>query len=860
MTTSRVVIFDTTLRDGEQAPGCTMSLAQKLEVARHLARLGVDIIEAGFPASSHGEVAAVQAIAREVGTADGPVICGLARADIRDIDWCARAIGPAARARIHTFLATSDIHLEHKLKLTRAQVLERVASAVRQARQIVADVEFSPEDATRSDPEFLCEVLRVALEAGARTLNIPDTVGYTTPSEYAALIDRVVALAAGYDDAVVSTHCHNDLGLAVANSLAGVQAGARQVECTINGIGERAGNAALEEVVMALRTRADVYGVSTGIRTAELVRTSGVVASCSGVHPPPNKAIVGANAFAHEAGIHQDGVIKHRATYEIMKPEAVGFHGHSIVLGKHSGRRALRTRLAALGHDLDEARFEKAFWTFKARAERQKRLEDAELTELVQSLAPSAARTLFEKVWDEHIVRQSTDSSPAVLYVDLHLVHEVTSPQAFAELRERGLSVRSPRQTIATMDHSTPTTARALPQIDVEGRAQLDELERNCRDFGIRLYPLGHERQGIVHVIGPELGLSQPGFTIVCGDSHTSTHGAFGALAFGIGTSQVAHVLATQCVLQTRPKTMRVRVDGTLAAGVTAKDVILAIISRIGIGGATGHVIEYCGSAIEGMSMEERMTICNMSIEAGARAGMIAPDDTTFTYLAGRAHAPTGRAWNDAVARWRELRSDEGAHFDAEVSLDANRLEPMITYGTNPGMGIAIGDRLPDPDVVGDASQRESLRRALAYMGLTPGTPIAGTPVDVVFVGSCTNSRISDLREVARALRGRKVAGGVRMLVVPGSTRVRREAEAEGLSDVFRAAGAEWREAGCSMCIAMNGDSLAPGQLAVSTSNRNFEGRQGRGGRTLLASPLTAVAAAITGVVTDPRSLSLETA
>jgi 3-isopropylmalate/(R)-2-methylmalate dehydratase large subunit len=855
----RVRIFDTTLRDGEQAPGCSMSLAQKLDVARQLAALGVDIIEAGFPASSHGEVAAVQQIAREVGTADGPVICGLARADSRDIAWCAEAIGPAARKRIHTFIATSDIHLRHKLQLTREQLLVRVAEAVTQARGFVDDVEFSPEDATRSDLDFLCEVLRVAIEAGARTLNIPDTVGYTTPTEYSALIDRIVAMAP--EGVVISTHCHNDLGLAVANSLAGVGAGARQVECTINGIGERAGNAALEEIVMALRTRADFYDVGTNVRSTELLRTSRLVADCTGVHPPANKAIIGTNAFAHEAGIHQDGVIKHRATYEIMTAESVGFDSNSIVLGKHSGRRALRVRLEALGHDLDETRFESVFWRFKQLADQQKRVEDDELRALVAEQGARGPRTLFEKVWDEHVVLPPTDATPAVLYVDLHLVHEVTSPQAFAELRSRGLQVRKPRQTIATMDHSTPTTprasgARGLPLMDSEGLHQLQELERNCDDFGIALYPLGHERQGIVHVIGPELGLTQPGFTIVCGDSHTSTHGAFGALAFGIGTSQVGHVLATQCLLQTKPKTLSVRVDGTLRPGVTAKDVILALISRIGIGGATGHVIEYRGAAIERMSMEERMTICNMSIEAGARAGMIAPDDITFEYLRGRPHAPSGRAWDSAIARWRALRTDAGARFDTEVTLDAAALEPMITYGTNPGMGMAINGRIPDPGGFPDAEQRATLQRALGYMGLTPGAPLAGTRVDVVFVGSCTNSRLSDLREVARVMAGRRVASGVRMLVVPGSQRVKRDAEAEGLDKVFRDAGAEWREAGCSMCIGMNGDTLAPGQLAVSTSNRNFEGRQGKGGRTLLASPLSAAAAAVTGVVTDPRTFA----
>lgn len=471
----------------------------------------------------------------------------------------------------------------------------------------------------------------------------------------------------------------------------------------------------------------------------------------------------------------------------------------------------------------------------------------------------AAPRTLFQKLWDAHLVRAETPSTPAILYIDLHLVHEVTSPQAFSELRARGLGVRRPERTLATMDHSTPTLPRGadgvLPMVDSQAAAQLARLESNCRDFGVKLYALGHERQGIVHVIGPELGATRPGMTIVCGDSHTSTHGAFGALAFGIGTSEVGHVLATQTLLQRKPKTMEIRVDGRLAPGVSAKDLILAVIAKIGVGGGTGHVLEYTGSAIRALSMEERMTVCNMSIEAGARAGMIAPDEATFEYLAGRPYAPQGAAWEEAVAEWRRLPTDEGAEYDATVRIDADQLRPMITFGTNPGMGMAIDGRIPDPADVADPSGRAALEKALRYMDLTPGAPLAGQPVDVVFIGSCTNSRLSDLRAAASLLRGRRVAEGVRLLVVPGSQQVKREAEAEGLDRVFREAGGEWREAGCSMCIAMNGDELRPGQYAVSTSNRNFEGRQGKGGRTFLASPSTAAATAVAGRVADPRLL-----
>jgi 3-isopropylmalate/(R)-2-methylmalate dehydratase large subunit len=463
-------------------------------------------------------------------------------------------------------------------------------------------------------------------------------------------------------------------------------------------------------------------------------------------------------------------------------------------------------------------------------------------------------RTIIEKLWDSHVVHQQP-GAPALLYIDLHLVHEVTSPQAFQGLRERGLKVRRPDLTIATADHSIPTTDRSLPIADEIAAKQLAQLEANCAEFGLRCLGVHSDWQGVVHVIGPELGLTQPGMTVVCGDSHTATHGAFGALAFGIGTSEVEHVLATQCLLQRESKTFQVRVDGRLKPGVSAKDIILALIAKIGVGGGTGSVLEYTGSAIRALDMEERMTVCNMSIEAGARAGLMAPDDTTFQYLRGRPHAPKGADWDAAVARWKELPTDEGAAYDRSVALDAGALEPMITYGTSPGMGVGITAPIPDPAQVTDPMARDSITKALKYMGLEGGKPLLGRPIDVVFIGSCTNGRISDLRAAASVLKGRKVNPRVRVLVVPGSQEVKRQAIAEGLPEIFRAAGCEWREPGCSMCIGMNPDQLTPGQYSVSTSNRNFEGRQGKGGRTFLASPLTAAASAITGVVTDVRTM-----
>lgn len=461
-------------------------------------------------------------------------------------------------------------------------------------------------------------------------------------------------------------------------------------------------------------------------------------------------------------------------------------------------------------------------------------------------------KTLFQKIWDSHLVAES-DDAPSIIYIDLHLVHEVTSPQAFSGLREKGLKVRRPDRTIGTMDHSTPTVSLDLETADAMAVQQLRQFEQNCKDFGIQFYGLDSPNRGIVHVIGPEQGFTQPGQTIVCGDSHTATHGAFGALAFGIGTSEVEHVFASQSLLQNRPQTALVKFEGKLQKGVTAKDMILALIAQIGIGGGTGYVFEYAGEAVRALNMEERMTLCNMSIEAGARAGMVAPDETTFEYLKGRPHAP--KDWDAAVAEWRKLPSDEGAVYDRTITVDVSQLEPMVTFGTNPGMGIQVGERIPSPNQERDTAKQSALQKALDYMDLEPASALKGHPVDVVFIGSCTNSRLSDLRAAAEILKGRKVAEGLRLLVVPGSENIRKAAEAEGIDKIVREAGGEWRFAGCSMCIAMNGDNLEPGQYAVSTSNRNFEGRQGKGGRTFLASPLTAAASAVTGKITDPRDL-----
>jgi len=460
-------------------------------------------------------------------------------------------------------------------------------------------------------------------------------------------------------------------------------------------------------------------------------------------------------------------------------------------------------------------------------------------------------QTLFEKVWSEHIVAKETISNPAILYIDLHLIHEVTTPQAFSLLREKNLKVRMPNLTVGTMDHSTPTVpVNNFKDIEIAGKDaanQVKAMMKNCKDFGIELLGFESLNRGIVHVIGPELGLTQPGKTIVCGDSHTSTHGAFGSLAFGIGTTEVGHVLATQCLLQRKPKTLLIDINGNLKDGVSSKDLILAIIGKIGVSGGAGYVIEYCGDTINSMDMEARMTVCNMSIEAGAKAGMIAPDDKTFDFLYGRPRSPKENAWDQALEKWKTLPSDNNASYDKCVNIDANSLEPMITFGTNPGMVMGINDPVPSQ------ANDPSFSKAIDYMQVTPGKPISSKEVNVVFVGSCTNSRITDLQQVAKILKNRKISTDVRMLIVPGSQSIKAEAESLGLDQIFKSAGAEWRESGCSMCLGMNGDTVEPGKLSVSTSNRNFEGRQGKGSRTILASPLTAAATAIEGRVTDPR-------
>lgn len=824
----RLIIFDTTLRDGEQSPGATMTAEEKLQIAIALDDMGVDVIEAGFALSSREDFESIVEISKHMKRA---TTCSLARATVEDIARAAESLAFTDNKRIHTFISTSDIHIKHKLRSTREEVLETIKKSVMYARSFTDNVEWSAEDATRTDHDYLCRCVEAAISAGATTINLPDTLGYTLPGEHFNFFKDIMTRVPNADKAIFSVHCHNDLGMATANSLAGIQGGARQVECTMNGLGERAGSAALEEIVMAAKVRRDLLNIDVNIDTVKLFKTAQMVAAASNFPIPKNKAVVGGNAFAHESGIHQDGLLKSRQTYEIMTPESVGVNKMNLVIGKHSGRNAFKKKLEEMGIECDDASFEKFFKDMKVLASKQKHISDADIRQICQ-----VQETLYDKIFNAHIVAEA-DGTP-LLYIDRHLIHEVTSPQAFEGLRAAGRKMHAPKRVLATADHNTPT--KDLNKIvSPESKAQLDALTKNTAEFGVEFYPLGSERNGVIHVIGPEAGFTLPGATLVCGDSHTATHGAFGAVAFGIGTSEVEHVFATQTLPQKKMKNMRITVNGKLAKNVSAKDVILYIISKIGTAGGTGYAVEFAGDVFKNMSMEARMTVCNMAIEAGARVGLIAPDETTFAYLKHTPKAPKGAEWDTAVAYWKTLKSDDGAKFDKEYTFNAQDIKPMVTWGTSPEDGVSVDGVVPG-----------GKPRALEYMGLKEGDKISEVKIDKVFIGSCTNGRIEDLHAAAEVLKGKHIAPWVSGIVVPGSNLVKKQAEQEGLDKIFTGAGLEWRHAGCSMCLAMNDDVLAPGERCVSTSNRNFEGRQGRDSRTHLASPRTAALSAIKGYIT----------
>ncbi len=973
---NKLYIFDTTLRDGEQVPGCQLNTVEKIQVAKALEALGVDVIEAGFPVSSPGDFNSVVEISKAV---SAPVICALTRGIKTDIDVAVEALQYAKHKRIHTGIGTSDYHIKYKFNSNQEDILRRAVEAVKYARNFVDEVEFYCEDAGRTDNEYLARVVEAVIKAGATVVNIPDTTGYCLPHEYGAKIAYLMNHVDNIDKAILSTHCHNDLGMATANTMAGIVNGARQVEVTINGVGERAGNTSLEEIAMILKCHKHL-GIETGIDTTKIMPTSRMVSNLMNMPIQANKAIVGRNAFSHSSGIHQDGVLKNIQTYEIIDPKEVGIDDNSIVLTARSGRAALKHRLQSLGIRLTGEKLDEVYQRFLQLADKKKEITDDDVLVLagneqnagkpiqlesltivsdknasakadlclkvfgkvqcakaegngpvdaginalkqiikrdmvlqeftIQSISKGSddmgkvhmqimhggkvyygfgahtdivvasiesyisavnkfmirelsthqitelpnnrcVATLFDKLWDAHVVTQVEDG-PTQLYIDRMYCHEVTSPQAFDGMRKRGLSVFRPQQITCIPDHNIPTQHQDKPIVDPVSKKQVDALDKNARDFGVQYFPMGHPKNGVIHVVGPENGLSLPGMSIVCGDSHTSTHGALGALAFGIGTSEVEMVLASQCVLQSRPKTMRINFEGTLKEGVTPKDVALYMISQLGTGGATGYFVEYAGQVVREMSMEGRLTLCNLSIEMGARGGMIAPDETTFAYLKDAEYAPKGDEWDKAVAYWKTLKSDEGAVFDKEITFLGEAISPMITYGTNPGMAMPINSTIPTLDSIDEAG-RASFQKALDYMGFTPGQSLLGYKIDYVFLGSCTNGRIEDFRAFASVVKGKKKHPDVVAWLVPGSWKVRQQIIDEGILDILTDAGFELREPGCSACLAMNDDKIPAGKYAVSTSNRNFEGRQGPGARTILASPITAAHAAISGELSPKR-------
>lgn len=971
---NKLYIFDTTLRDGEQVPGCQLNTVEKIQVAKALEALGVDVIEAGFPVSSPGDFNSVVEISKAV---SAPVICALTRGIKTDIDVAVEALQYAKHKRIHTGIGTSDYHIKYKFNSNQEDILRRAVEAVKYARNFVDEVEFYCEDAGRTDNEYLARVVEAVIKAGASVVNIPDTTGYCLPHQYGEKIAYLVNNVSNIDKAIISTHCHNDLGMATANTMAGILHGARQVEVTINGVGERAGNTSLEEIAMILKCHKHL-GIETGIDSTKIMATSRMVSNLMNMPIQANKAIVGRNAFSHSSGIHQDGVLKNMQTYEIIDPKEVGINDTNIVLTARSGRAALKHRIESLGITLAKEKLDEVYKLFLKLADKKKEITDDDILLLVghdhdvnrpvmiKSLRITSGKgiaseaniellvfgklykatasgngpvdaginalkqiiqrdmvlqeftiqainkgsddmgkvhmqilhdgkvyygfgahtdivvasveayvsavnkfmtqelsthqitelpnnrcvaTLFDKLWDAHVVSQVEDG-PTQLYIDRMYCHEVTSPQAFDGMRKRGLSVFRPQQITCMPDHNIPTQHQNKPIVDPVSKKQVDALDKNARDFGVQYFPMGHAKNGVIHVVGSENGLSLPGMSIVCGDSHTSTHGALGALAFGIGTSEVEMVLASQCVLQSRPKTMRINFEGKLNKGVTPKDVALYMISKMGTGGATGYFVEYAGPVIERMSMEGRLTLCNLSIEMGARGGMIAPDETTFAYLKDAEYAPKGDEWDKAVAYWKTLKSDEGAVFDKEITFQAEAISPMITYGTNPGMAMPINSTIPTLDSIDEAG-RASFQKALDYMGFTPGQSLLGHKIDYVFLGSCTNGRIEDFRAFASVVKGKKKHPDVVAWLVPGSWKVRQQIIDEGILDILTDAGFELREPGCSACLAMNDDKIPAGKYAVSTSNRNFEGRQGPGARTILASPITAAHAAISGELKD---------
>ncbi len=872
MMNNRITVFDTTLRDGQQSPGCGMSFEANIEYAHLAHQLGIDVLEAGFPSASQLDFDIVKTIASELQQMNSRMrIAGLCQLREAQVIKTMEALAPYQdNATLHVYLPV-DPNLMHASLGERAQdkagLLKDVASMIELAATSGFKVQFSPEGYSNMGDtfDFVTDVIRTAIDSGASVINCPDTIGgaceWQAQHYIVANMNRhaeIFAKEFPHKDITWSIHCHNDFGLALANTMNAVFKGpARQIEGCINGVGERAGNTALEQCILYIKQFGPLankeHPLHTNCDATKLQAISNFVSQHM-MARQANWPIVGLNAARHSSGGHTNAVLRNPLAYQPFLPEEVGSQ-ISLIFGPLSGGNHAKAIIEAAGFECSDA--EKAHIAQHIKdlfQERRKGVTDEEVIhgykdylqkKSVENNMP--AKNIIEKIWDAHVVCDEV-GYPTVFSIDFMLMHEVTSAQAFSMIEERGYPVKYPERILATIDHSIPTSKNRLVIVDEQARQQVDLLRDNAKKYGITLYDFDSHHQGIVHVVGPELGATQPGMTIVCGDSHTATHGAFGALAFGIGTSEVAHVLATGCLLQHKPKTMRVEFTGSFAPGVTSKDAIMKLIAQIGIGGAVGYIIEYTGPAIRTMSMEARMTLCNMSIECGARAGLIGPDETTFAYLKGRQYAPQGREWDEAVQRWQLLCSDADCHYDASVSVDLNTLKPMVTWGINPEQAIGIDECTPRYETLSDSHQRVA-QKAYEYTQLSPGQKIAGTAIQWAFIGSCTNGRIEDLRAAASVMRGKHIAEGVTMYVVPGSEQVLAQARQEGLDKIFEQAGADFRMPGCSMCLAMNDDKVPPGARCISTSNRNFIGRQGTGSITHLASPYTVAASALAGKI-----------
>jgi 3-isopropylmalate/(R)-2-methylmalate dehydratase large subunit len=857
----RIYIFDTTLRDGQQSPGAGMSFEDNLQYAEFAHQLKIDILEAGFPAAAKTDFAIVHAISQKMADIKSDMrIAGLCQLREEQCIKTMEALAPSqkiGKARVHTYVPVDPNLMQASLGAMAnqpQQIIDTLYNIINMATREGYEVEFSPEGYSRMQHhfDFTLDLIRAAVAAGARIINCPDTIGGASKHEGEDYFVKKMQTHADIikqefpeEHIIWSAHCHNDFGLALENTMNAVFEGpARQIEGCINGIGERAGNVALEQCIMYIKHFGDKVNEHqkffTGINHIFLQKISDFIAE-NMLPRQPHSPIVGVNAAKHTAGGHTNAILKNPLVYQPFNPNDIG-NEISFAFGPLSGSNHAKQIIERHGYSCDaHEKVEITQYIKDYYHDRRKGITDQELIIAYLDYRKRDRKNIIDKIWEHHTVVQKP-GHPAIIGIDLMLLHEVTSAQAFQMLKERKLSVYKPERCIATVDHSVPTRKDRHIFYDTSAKNQVERLRDDTKQYGITLYDFDSQHQGIVHIIGPELGATQPGLTIICGDSHTSTHGAFGALAFGVGSSEIGHALASGCLLLDKPKTMKVNFKGSLKKGVYSKDMIMKLIAHIGIGGANGHIIEYAGEAIRNMSMEERMTICNMSIECGARAGLIEPDETTFAYVKSRPYAPKGETWDKAVAYWKSLASDLNAHYDKEITIDVDALTPMVSWGTNPAQAIEINQCIP----------KSTDKNALDYVGLNEGDPIANTLIDWAFVGSCTNARIEDMRIVAKILDGKKVNPKVIFYIVPGSEAVLKQIEQEGLDKIFESAGAIFRMPGCSLCIGMNDDKVPSGKRCISSSNRNFVGRQGPGSRTHLASPATVAASALAGKIVSP--------